>query len=207
MLIIRELEGNGDFRSAECLKYLEEADVVITNPPFSLFREFFSLLMEYKKKFLILGARTAYGANEVFPYFKNNEVWCGAGNRTGDYYFMTPTDYNNDVYDLFDLDFHIGKVSATWFTNIVHNNMIKPLKLKERYDPLKYPKYDNYDAIEVDRTENIPMDYDGVMGVPCTFWAHYCPEQFEILGKLNPIIGGGCKFLRFLIKRKKNVNN
>ena len=179
-IVVRELEGNGDFRSAECIEFLKEADVVVTNPPFSLFREYVAQLMEYGKKFIILGNNNAITYKEIFPYIKNNELWLGIhSNKTMD--FGMPNTY--EKWDRIENGVKIGKVPAiSWFTNIPHNHRNTPLDLFRRYSVEDYPKYDNYDAIEVSRVENIPMDYDGVMGVPITFLTKYCPTQFEIVG-------------------------
>ena len=168
-IIVRELEGNGDFRSAECIEFLKEADVVVTNPPFSLFREYVAQLMEYGKKFLIIGNKNAITYKEIFPYIKSNELWLGITNP--DEYRLPNGEITQSVKGL-----------CRWFTNIFHNRRNTELDLFRRYSVEDYPKYDNYDAIEVSRVENIPMDYEGVMGVPITFLDKYCPTQFEIVG-------------------------
>ena len=168
-IVVRQLEGSGDFRSEECIEFLKEADVVITNPPFSLFREYVKQLMDFNKKFIVLGNMNAITYKEIFPYIKNDELWLGVSPRGLD--FILP-------------DGSTSNVNATWFTNIEHKKRNTPLDLYKRYSN-EYPKYDNYDAIEVGKTCDIPMDYDGVMGVPITFLDKYCPEQFEILD-MNP---------------------
>ncbi len=177
---VRELEGNGDFRSVECIEFLKECDVVVTNPPFSLFREYVAQLMEYGKKFIILGNNNAITYKEIFPYIKNNELWLGVhSNKTMD--FGMPNTY--EKWDRIENGVKIGKVPAiSWFTNIPHNHRNTPIDLFRKYNETDYPKYDNYDAIEVSRVENIPMDYEGVMGVPITFLGKFCPTQFEIIG-------------------------
>lgn len=163
---ITRLEGNGDFRSEECVAFLKEADIVVTNPPFSLFREYVAQLMEYEKKFIIIGNGNAIGWKEVFPYIKNNQLWLGM----------------NWVKNFIQPDKTIKSFgNICWYTNIPHNKRNKPLDLYKKYNPTDYPKYDNYDVIEVSKTAEIPMDYDGVMGVPITFLDKYCPEQFELL--------------------------
>jgi hypothetical protein len=180
-VVTTELKGNGDFQSEECVEFLKQADVVVTNPPFSLFRDYVKQLMEYNKKFLILGNNNAITYKEIFPYIKNNELWLGfSANKTMKFQL-------SDSYEKFDeMDKNgkkYGKVPAiTWFTNIPHNKRNKPLDLYRKYNPTDYPKYDNYDAIEVSKVAEIPEDYNGVMGVPITFLDKYCPTQFEIVG-------------------------
>ena len=209
---VRELTGNGDFRSEECIQYLKEADVVVTNPPFSLFREYVAQLMEYGKKFLIIGNGNAVTYKEIFPLIKNNELWIGASKGIGGKFsFIVPNNYDNKfVYE--ENGVRLGQVnSACWFTNISHAKRNTPLDLYKKYSAEEYPKYDNYDAIET-KTAEIPMDYDGVMGVPITFLDKYCPTQFEILGIANnvrwigdfpclTIIKGQKVYNRILIKR------
>lgn len=180
------LEGNGDFRSEECLKYLDEADIVVSNPPFSLFREYVDLLIEYKKKFLILGNMNAVTCKNIFRLFKDNLMWYGYSIHSGDREFRVPDNYplaaagtrvdeNGNKY--------IRVKGIRWFTNLSHDLRHVQLDLVgNEYSPEKYPKYDNYDAIEVSKTGLIPDGYKGVMGVPITFLDKYCPEQFEILG-------------------------
>jgi hypothetical protein len=184
-IIVRELEGNGDFRSEECIEFLKECDVVVTNPPFSLFREYVAQLMEYGKKFLIVGNGNAVTYKEIFPYIKNNELWIGASKGIGGKFsFIVPNDYDNKfVYE--ENGVRLGQVnSACWFTNIPHTKRNTPLDLYKKYSADEYPKYDNYDAIE-SKTAEIPMDYEGVMGVPITFLDKYCPTQFEIVGIMS----------------------
>jgi len=184
-IIVRELEGNGDFRSAECIEFLKESDVVVTNPPFSLFREYVAQLMEYGKKFLIIGNGNAVTYKEIFPYIKNNELWIGASKGIGGKFsFIVPNDYDNKfVYE--ENGVRLGQVnSACWFTNISHAKRNTPLDLYKKYSADEYPKYDNYDAIE-SKTAEIPMDYEGVIGVPITFLDKYCPTQFEIIGLMS----------------------
>ena len=165
-IVVRQLEGSGDFRSEECIEFLKEADVVVTNPPFSLFREYVRQLMDYGKKFLVIGSMNAITYKEIFPYIKNNELWLG----------------NQNVKEFRSPNGEIKKFgNILWYTNIQHKKRNTPLDLYKRYSN-EYPKYDNYDAIEVSRVENIPMDYDGVMGVPISFLHKYNPEQFEIVG-------------------------
>ena len=161
------LEGNGDFRNKECLDLLDESDIVVTNPPFSLFREYVAVLMEHEKKFLIIGNKNAIVYKEFFPLLKDNEVWIGFTN----------------VKEFLQPDGSIKKFgNIGWFTNLDVAKRHEKLILWKKYTPEEYPKYDNYDAINVDKVSEIPCDYDGVMGVPITFLDKYNPEQFEIVG-------------------------
>ena len=166
-IIVNELNGDGDFRSEECIEYLKECDVVVTNPPFSLFRQYVKQLMDYNKKFIIIGNQNAITYKEIFPYIKNNQLWLGMNFVKS---FEKP---NGDIQKF-------GNIS--WFTNIENKRRNEELDLYKRYSFEDYPKYDNYDAIEVSRVDEIPMDYDGVMGVPITFLYKYNPTQFEIIG-------------------------
>lgn len=178
-----ELEGNGDFRSEECINFLKEADIVVTNPPFSLFREYVAQLMEYEKKFIVFGNMNAVTYKEIFPYIKDNKLWFGASIHSGDRKFYVPDNYPLEAAGCgIDEDGkrYIKVKGVRWFTNMYHEE-IKPLDLYKKYSNEDYPKYDNYDAIEVGKTAEIPMDYNGVMGVPITFLDKYCPEQFEIV--------------------------
>ena len=170
---LTELKGDGDFRSEECLKLLDEADIVVTNPPFSLFRQYVAVLMEHKKKFIIIGNKNAITYKEIFPLLKNNEMWLGSNNPAPTE-FMTPQGVTKSVNGL-----------TRWYTNLDLKKRHEELILVKRYTPDEYPHYDNYDAIEVNKVANIPYDYDGVMGVPITFMDKYNPEQFEIIGSFN----------------------
>ena len=164
-----EMDGDGDFRSEECVKWLKKCDVVVTNPPFSLFRDFVAQLVKYDKKFLIIGNKNAITYKEIFPLIKNNKLWLGV---TSPEDFVQPKgDKKKNMKGL-----------TRWFTNIEHSNRTYPLDLYKNYNAEKYPKYDNYDAINVDKVTDIPCDYNGVMGVPVTFLDKYCPTQFEIVG-------------------------
>lgn len=178
-----ELQGNGDFRSEECIEFLKEADVVVTNPPFSLFREVVAQLVEYNKKFLLLGNNNAITYKEIFPLIMSNKMWLGySNNKTME--FVLSDSY--EKWDRIENGKKIGKVPAiSWFTNLEHDHRNRPLDLTQRYDPRYYPKYDNYDAIEVSKVMDIPRDYDGVMGVPITFLDKYCPKQFRIVDARN----------------------
>ena len=176
---VEELEGDGDFRSEECVELLKQADIVVTNPPFSLFREYVAQLVKYDKKFLIIGNMNAITYKEIFPLIKNNRLWFGYNfNKTMEFQLDESYEKWNEIRD----GKKYGKVPAiAWFTNLDHKKRHEKLILTEKYDPAKYPKYDNYDAINVDKTVDIPKDYDGVMGVPITFLDKYNPEQFEIV--------------------------
>lgn len=175
-----ELQGNGDFRSEECIEFLKEADVVVTNPPFSLFREVVAQLVEYNKKFLLLGNNNAITYKEIFPLIMSNKMWLGySNNKTME--FVLSDSY--EKWDRIENGKKIGKVPAiSWFTNLEHDHRNRPLDLTQRYDPKYYPKYDNYSAIECSKVMDIPRDYDGVIGVPITFLDKYCPNQFRIIG-------------------------
>lgn len=233
---IRYLKGDGDFRSEESIELLKEADIVVTNPPFSLFREFVAQLVFYEKKFIILGNQNAITYKEFFPLIKDEKVWIGSSIHNGDREFRVPHSYNvskNYRYD--DKGNKYVRVRGPrWFTNLDYKERHDWLDLYKKYTPEEYPKYDNYDAINVDKTADIPQDYDGVMGVPITFLDKYCPEQFEIVGFFNnynpatadiskgqiygsavkvpscsslfrgPVVAGKAKYFRIIIRRKKD---
>lgn len=186
-----DLAQNGDFRSPECIELLKEADIVVTNPPFSLFREYIALLMEYRKQFIIIGNVNALTYKEVFPLIKDNKVWFGASIHSGDRKFYVPDDYPLNAAGCgTDSDGRrfIRVKGVRWYTNMDYKARHTDLETtylyskKEQLYPELYPKYDNYDAINVDKTAEIPMDYDGVMGVPITFMDKFNPDQFEIVG-------------------------
>jgi hypothetical protein len=193
------LKGNdkypgGDFRSPECIEFLKQADIVVTNPPFSLFREYVAQLIEHGKKFLIIGNKNAITYKEIFPLIKENKIWLGVGFANGNAYFSIPAnrvrEFSPGVYD--ETTGLVKFRNVGWFTNLDHGRRHQELQLMTMADNLRYNKklrgtmayqrYDNYDAIEVPFTEAIPSDYDGAMGVPITFLDKYNPEQFEILG-------------------------
>lgn len=198
------LQGDGDFRSAEVTALRDEADVIITNPPFSLFREFLAWIQPEKRKFCIIGNQNAITYKEVFPLLKNNTIWLGAPFIAGNAYFFIPNTLNTAKYadGVFDAQKGLVKFrNCKWYTNLDHGMRHEPLlldtmahnlkynkklrhKLENAYGKIEYPHYDNYDALEVPFTECIPSDYDGVMGVPITFMDKYSPEQFEIIGNL-----------------------
>ena len=252
------LDGDGDFRSDEVCKLRDEADIIITNPPFSLFREFLAWILEGNKRFIILGNMNAIPLKEIFPHIKNNEIWLGYKSLNTDMYFDVTDEYktwlvNNkkegSAYKVIDGVVMGRLASACWFTNIDHGKRHEKLlldtmehnlkynkrlrnTLERQYGAIEYPKYDNYDAIEIPFTECLPSNYDGVMGVPVTFMDKYCPEQFEIvwqasgnayanapkkvMEELNfdpnvryggglgaAVVNGQAKYVRILIRAKK----
>lgn len=180
--VLSSLHGNGDFRSQECIELLKEADIVVTNPPFSLFREYIGQLMEYGKKFLIIGNQNNVTYKEIFPLLMENKVWLGY--KTGDMAFKVPDDYEARETRYWQDETgqkwrSLGNIC--WFTNLDHNKRHEMLDLVCRYSSEEYPAYDNYNAINVNKVDNIPYDYDGAMGVPITFLDKYSPDQFDIL--------------------------
>lgn len=179
------LKGDGDFRSQECIDLLKEADVVVTNPPFSLFREYVAQLIEYKKNFIIIGNQNAITYKEIFPLFMQGKIWYGASIHSHGRDFRVPDDYPLKAYE-FRTDEegnkYINVKGVRWFTNVDYKERHEKMILYKHYTPEEYPKYDNYDAIEVPKTGDIPCDYYGVMGVPITFMDKFNPEQFEIVG-------------------------
>jgi hypothetical protein len=200
---IRPLKGDGDFRSAECIELLKMADIVVTNPPFSLFREYVQQLVEYDKKFLIIGHQNAITYKDVFPLIKDNKLWLGYGFNRNMAHFAAPH-YEDTATDA---DHRVGMIRVSgvvWYTNLDHNKRHEEMILVQRYhgNETAYPGYDNYDAIEVSKTQNIPIDYSGVMGVPITFLTKYNPEQFEIVGATE---SEGVGFSYGLWKRSSGV--
>jgi len=216
----KHLKGDGDFRSAETIELLKQVDIVVTNPPFSLFREYVAQLIEYDKRFIIIGSYNAITYKEIFKLIKENRVWLGYGFKAGNAYFATPhlKEFAKGVYDK---DTGLVKFrNVTWFTNLDITKRHEELILYKTYSPQDYLNFDNYDAINVDKTKDIPLDYDGVMGVPITFLDKYNPNQFEIVGliagnirglagipsKINkdgPYINGRLKYGRILIRRRR----
>lgn len=180
-----ELEGDGDFRSPECLALLDEADIVVTNPPFSLFRDYIAVLMEHQKHFIIIGNVNALTYKEIFPLIMENKLWFGASIHSGDRKFYVPDDYPLNAAGC-GIDEegrrYIRVKGVRWYTNLDLKQRHEEMILVKRYNPEEYPTYDNYDAIEVSKTNDIPCDYVGIMGVPITFMDKYSPDQFEILG-------------------------
>lgn len=213
------LTQNGDFRSPESIEILKSCDIVVTNPPFSLFREYVAQLVEYDKKFVIIGSLNAITYKEIFQLIKENKLWLGYGFLGGNAYFKTPTtkEFASGVYDE-----NTGLVkfrNVTWFTNLEIQKRHEELPLFKTYNEVEYPKYDNYDAIEVSKTKDIPADFDDAMGVPITFLDKYNPEQFEILGLddhrleypnwrgREPDLNGKPIYRRIIIKNKKLGDN
>jgi len=225
--IATPLKENGDFRSQECIELLKKADIVVTNPPFSLFREYVAQLVEYDKKFLILGDQNAITYKEIFKLIKENKLWLGYDNG-GTKWFQVPDDYDIPTESRKKIVngvkyFSMGRI--LWYTNLDTTKRHEELTLYKKYNPKEYPKYDNYDAIEVSKVADIPMDYGGVMGVPITFIDKYNPDQFEILwttdrggdGMLEdiklphtrydaPVINGRGIYKRIFIRNKKVKN-
>lgn len=202
-----ELEGDGDFRSKECLALLDEADIVVTNPPFSLFREYVSVLMEHEKHFIIIGNVNAITYKEFFPLLKENKVWIGASIHSGDRKFYVPDDYTLNAAGCgIDEDGRrfIRVKGVRWYTNLDLKQRHEEMILVKRYDPKTYPHFDNYDAINVDKTADIPCDYDGIMGVPITFLDRYSPDQFEIVGYTAKDMGVEC--LKFYQDLEQSMN-
>ena len=219
---VRVLNGDGDFRSEECIEILKEADIVVTNPPFSLFREYVEQLIKYRKKFVIIGNQNAITYKEIFPLLKNNEVWIGY--KFGDMAFKVPADSEPRATRYWQDESgqkwrSMGNVC--WYTNLDIQKRHEKLPLYKKYTPEEFPRYDNYDAINVDKTADIPYDYNGAMGVPITFIDKYNPEQFEILDAndyrshegvpckphglikdKDGAIDGKPKFARILIRRR-----
>lgn len=207
-LNITSLKGNGDFRSEECIDLLNDCDVVITNPPFSLFREYIGQLLKHNKEFLIIGSLNAVAYKDLFPYIKNNEVRIGISGFK-DMKFKVPNGYEARLTRFWVDEFgqHWRSLgNACWFTNI---NFIqnKPLELTQTYQEDIYPHYENYDGIEVSKLILIPKDYDGIMGVPITYIGKHCPNQFDIVGLAStPIINGKKYYKRILIRKKNAVS-
>ena len=200
----RYLDGDGDFRSEEVTRLRDEADIIVTNPPFSLFREFLLWIVEADKKFVIIGNMNALTYREVFPLIKDNKIWLGNGFHNGNAYFrpVGEREYASGVKD--DSTGLVKFRNCCWFTNLDHGRRHQPLSLMTMEENIMYSKhkdirgkgyahYDNYDAIEVPYTDAIPSDYDGAMGVPITFLDKYCPDQFEILGITKTWFGGANK--------------
>ncbi|GHU45365.1 putative adenine-specific methylase [Spirochaetia bacterium] len=228
------LKENGDFRSEECIKILKEADIVVTNPPFSLFREYVAQLIGYGKKFLIIGNQNNVGYKEIFKYMKENKIWLGVDNG-GTKWFQVPQHYEIKTETRIKIEngikyFSMGNIA--WFTNLDHKKRHENIILYRQYMSSEYTKYDNYDAIEVSTYKDIPMDYTGSMGVPITFLDKYNPDQFEIIGLLadkreksdaliqgiptyldeqhkkyvGAILNGKATYSRVIIKVRKNEN-
>ena len=209
---VKPLKGDGDFRSEEFIELLKQADIVVTNPPFSLFREFMAQIEELDKKFLIIGNINAITYKDCFQLIKDNKLWMGASIHSGDREFGVPKDYpliaaGSRVDG--DGNKYIRVKGVRWFTNMDYKERHEDLVLYKHYTPEEFPKYDNYDAINVDKTADIPCDYDGVMGVPITFLDKYNPEQFEIIkfrkgnDDKDLCVNGKFPYFRILIRRKR----
>ena len=220
-----QLNGDGDFRNPECIEILKKADVVVTNPPFSLFREYIAQLVEHDKAFLVIGNMNAITYKEIFPLIRDNRIWYGASIKSGDREFGVPEDYpmraassrtdeNGNKY--------IRVKGVRWFTNLDYPQRHDDLILYEKYSPEKYPRYDNYDAINVNKTAHIPKDYDGAMGVPISFLDKHNPDQFELMSAddiranssipfkqhglikdKDSAINGKPKYVRIVVRNKK----
>lgn len=206
--VLTLLDGDGDFRSEECTELLKEADVVVTNPPFSLFREYLAQLIAYDKKFLIIGNVNAITYKEVFPLIMQNKLWFGASIHSGDREFRVPDSYplKASGYRVDDSGVKYIRVKGVrWFTNIDYSARHEKLILYMPYSPDKNPRYDNYDAVEVGKTAEIPCDYYGVMGVPITFIDKFNPEQFEIIGMAKR--GAGDPALKTKVYTKSDYPN
>ena len=230
---VKKLKGNGDFRSEECVEYLKQADIVVTNPPFSLFREYAAELVKYEKRFLIVGNINAITYKEIFPLIKANKLWLGCRSLNNDMYFYVQSEYQKyllenkkegSAYKIID-GIVMGRLaSACWYTNLDHNKRHEKFIFSRNYygHESEYPKYDNYDAINVDKTADIPGDYFEDMGVPITFLDKYNPEQFEIIGATESegkgfscglldvdskvsqaLVNGERKYKRLFVKLKK----
>jgi len=214
------LEGEGDFRSEESVELLKQADIVVSNPPFSLFREYIAQLEVYNKKFLMIGNTNAMTYKEIFSLFKDNQMRTGYTNFNVGMFFEVPDDWSQ-YHHINENGKKIARVSTScWFTNLEVEKHKQDIVLYKKYDPENYPKYDNYDAINVDKVSDIPMDYEGAMGVPITFLDKYNPEQFDIIDGLNRYsilsgpteetrgkylaqVNGKPTYVRIVIKNKK----
>ncbi len=217
---VKPLQGDGDFRSAESIELLKQADIVVTNPPFSLFREYVTQLIEYEKKFIIIGNLNAITYKEVFGLIKENKIWLGASLDGRNIWFRIPNTYEK-YHKIENGNKYAFVASTIWFTNLDHKKRHEKLILHKKFSSDEYPKYDYYDAINVNKTKDIPYDYDGNIGVPITFLNKFNPEQFEIIDGLNrySIIDGPTEetrgkylsqvngkpiYVRIVIKHKKN---
>lgn len=208
------LDGDGDFRSDKCIELLKQSDIVVTNPPFSLFREYIAQLIHHDKKFLIIGNMNAISYKEIFPLIKDQKVWLGASIKSGDREFGIPEHYPlTAATTRVDKDGNkfIRVKGVRWFTNLDYKQRYEDLPLYKEYSPEEFPTYDNYDAIEVSKTAEIPSDYDGEMGVPISFIDKHNPQQFEIIGADTDFAGklgrfyvnGNRKYARIVIRHKK----
>lgn len=185
-ITMHKLQGNGDFRSSECIEILKQSNIVVTNPPFSLFNDFVRLMVSLNKHFLVVGPKNGISYKEIFPYFRDNKIWVGYTPISKNMYYDIPNDMklsydpSNSHFTIIDGDIK-GRAATMWYTNLPVERRNKPLELTKKYTPSEYPTYDNYDAIEVGKVKDIPNDYYGIMGVPITFIDKYCPSQFKII--------------------------
>ena len=209
---VRYFKGDGDFRSEESIALLKQADIVVTNPPFSLFRDYVAQLIEYKKQFLIIGNMNAVKYKEIFPLIRDEKLWLGV--MTGKRDFLMPDHADGGAGCWTDEKGRKWRSlgNTAWFTNLDHGRRHEPLVLLKKYNPANYPRYDNYDAIEVSKTADIPGDYDGVMGVPISYLDKHNPDEFEIVGatrtwdgKCDVILNGRMLYTRLLIRRRPDA--
>lgn len=207
---VKYLKGDGDFRSQECIELLKEADIVCTNPPFSLFVEYMAQLIQYDKKFLIIGNQNAIKLKDIFPLFAENKIWLGYGFKRNCAHFYSK--YEDTATDADHREGMIRVSGVAWFTNLEIQKRHEPIILVDRYSPEIYPKLDTFDAIE-SKSTNIPCDYEGNIAVPITYMYKHCPEQFDIIGVLNhgcdskydlakPVLNGEEIYTRIVIRRK-----
>ncbi len=207
---IKQLKGDGDFRSKECIELLKQANIAVTNPPFSLFREYVAQLMKYDKKFLIIGTWNAITYQEIFKLIKEDKIWIGINSNRNFSGFIVPKHYS-----LFGTEARVdengNRIVSTnntcWFTNLDILKRHEDLILYKEYNSDEYPSYDNYDAINVNKVADIPMDYEGVMGVPITFLNKYNPEQFEILGITDRQNTSGLRTIKYTIDDDSKFND
>ena len=206
--VISILKGNGSFDSPECIELLKEADVIVTNPPFSLFREYIALLMKYEKKFLIIGNQNAISYKEVFPLIKDNKLWLGLTMNGSNRWFQVPDAYEK-YHKIENGKKYAFVAQVVWFTNLDHKVRHEEIDLYRHYNPEEYQKFDNYDGINVDKVTDIPCDYEGAIGVPITFLHKYNPDQFEIIkfrkgdDDKDLTVNGKSPYFRILIRNKK----
>lgn len=199
-----DLKGDGDFRSDECVELLKQSDIVVTNPPFSLLRDYVAQLVEHGKKFLFIGNPNVITYKEIWPLMQGGEMWLGVTANGGERWFKVPDEYEHSRN--VRVDEHGQKwigVGIRWFTNLDHDRRHEKLRLFREYSPEKYPRYDNYDAINVDKVADIPVDYEGAMGVPITFLGKHNPEQFELVGLDRYADGNQTPNKRFTIESKE----
>jgi len=198
---IHYFNGDGDFRSPECIELLKQADIVVTNPPFSLFREYVAQLIEYEKKFVIIGHQNAIGYHEIFPLIRDNKLWLGYGFKGGAGHFISKYEDTATAGDHREGMIRVSGVN--WFTNLEIQKRHEDLILYKTYSPDDYRRYENFNAINIDKTSDIPVDYDGIMGVPITFMDKYNPEQFEIIGLGIASLGLECGVQPYKPEHKK----